>query len=47
MLNSGLYLYLLQQTFDSAEATRYSVGLIIICLVLLLLLWLPDILHKS
>ncbi len=40
-------LYLLQQTFDVQEAIRYSVGLTLVCLTLLLLLWLPDVLRKD
>jgi hypothetical protein len=41
------HLYLMQQTFDMSEAVRYSVGLTIICFVLLMALWLPDILKKD
>lgn len=44
MLNT---LYLIQQTFDMQEAVRYSIGLVVVCLVILLLLWLPDILKEK
>ena len=40
-------LYLMQQTFVQKDAVTYSVGLVIVCLVLLMLLWLPDILKKD
>ncbi|MDJ0690282.1 MAG: hypothetical protein QNJ41_17455 [Xenococcaceae cyanobacterium MO_188.B32] len=40
-------LYLIQQTFDVGEAVRYSVGLVIVCFLLLMLLWLPDILKED
>ncbi|MGK7873847.1 MAG: hypothetical protein AB4426_11205 [Xenococcaceae cyanobacterium] len=40
-------LYIMQQTFDMGEAARYSVGLVIVCLLILVLLWLPDILKKE
>ena len=42
-----LNLYFIQQTFSMGEAVRYSVGLVIVCFVLLMLLWLPDILKKD
>jgi hypothetical protein len=44
MLNT---LYLMQETFDLAEATKYSIGLVIICLVVLMVLWLPGILKEK
>lgn len=40
-------LYVMQQTFDPKEAIRYSVGLTIVCLLILVLLWLPDFLKKD
>lgn len=40
-------LYLMQQTFDLAEAVQYSIGLVIVCLVILMLLWLPGILKEK
>ncbi|MEL6928998.1 MAG: hypothetical protein AAFO95_10215 [Cyanobacteria bacterium J06600_6] len=40
-------LYLIQQSFSIKESVNYSVGLVVICLVLLLALWLPDILSKD
>jgi hypothetical protein len=40
-------LYLMQQTFDLKEAVRYSIGLVVVCLVILVLLWLPDILKEK
>ncbi len=40
-------LYLMQQTFSLGEAVRYSIGLVIVCFVLLMLLWLPDVLTKD
>jgi hypothetical protein len=42
-----LNFYLLQQTFDIKDAIRYSIGLTIICLLILILLWLPDILKEK
>ncbi|MFM7371958.1 MAG: hypothetical protein ACKO2Z_30050 [Sphaerospermopsis kisseleviana] len=39
-------LYLIQQSFDLKEAFRYSVGLVVVCLLMLILLWLPDILRE-
>jgi hypothetical protein len=44
MLNT---LYLMQQLFDQAEATKYSIGLVIVCLVVLMALWLPGILKEK
>jgi hypothetical protein len=40
-------LYLMQQAFDLKEAVRYSIGLVVVCLVVLVLLWLPDILKEK
>jgi hypothetical protein len=40
-------LYLMQQTFDLAESVKYSIGLVIICLLILMLLWLPGILKEK
>ncbi len=40
-------LYLMQQTFDLAEAVKYSIGLVTVCLVILLILWLPGILKQK
>ncbi len=40
-------LYLMQQTFDLAEAVKYSIGLVIICLIILMILWLPGILKEK
>jgi hypothetical protein len=40
-------LYFMQQKFDLTEATQYSIGLVIICLVILMLLWLPGILKEK
>ena len=40
-------LYIMQQAFEMSEAIRYSVGLVIVCLLVLVLLWLPDILKKE
>ena len=40
-------LYLIQQNFAMGEAVRYSVGLVIICFLLLMMLWLPDILKED
>lgn len=43
----SLSLYLMQQTFVQKDAVAYSVGLVVVCLVLLMLLWLPDVLKKD
>lgn len=40
-------LYLAQKAFDMKDAMRYSVGLVIVCLLVLVLLWLPDMLKKD
>jgi preprotein translocase subunit SecE len=40
-------LYLIEQSFDLKEAVRYSIGLVVVCLVMLILLWLPDILKEK
>lgn len=39
--------YLIQQSFDVGEATKYSIGLVVVCLLILILLWLPDILKEK
>lgn len=39
-------LYLMQQTFNQGEAVQYSIALVIICLIVLLVLWLPGILKE-
>jgi hypothetical protein len=44
MLNTP---YLMQQVFNLKESVRYSIGLVVVCLVMLLLLWLPDILKEK
>jgi hypothetical protein len=40
-------LHLLQQSFDLKDAFRYSAGLVVVCLLMLILLWLPDILKEK
>ncbi|VEP14711.1 conserved hypothetical protein [Hyella patelloides LEGE 07179] len=40
-------LYLMQQALEQENAVGYSVGLVIVCLVLLMLLWLPDVITKD
>jgi hypothetical protein len=40
-------LYLMQQAPDTSGAVPYSIGLVIVCLLLLILLWLPDILKQD
>lgn len=40
-------LYLLQTSTDMNDAMPFSVGLVVICLMVLLLLWLPDIIKKQ
>jgi hypothetical protein len=40
-------LYLIQQAPDTNSAVPYSIGLVIICLLLLILLWLPDIIKQD
>ncbi len=39
--------YLMQQAPDLGNTTIFSVGLVILCLLLLILLWLPDLLTKE
>jgi hypothetical protein len=39
--------YLMQQAPDLGNTTVFSVGLVIACLLLLILLWLPDLLTKE
>ena len=40
-------LYLMQQAPDTSGAVPFSIGLIIICLLLLILLWLPDLIKQD
>lgn len=40
-------LYFIQQVFDLKEAVNYSIGLVVVCLLMLILLWLPDILQEK
>ncbi|MEG4007826.1 hypothetical protein QUA41_18890 [Microcoleus sp. Pol11C1] len=40
-------LYLMQQAPAQGNTTIFSVGLIILCLLLLIWLWLPDLLTKE
>ncbi|MEG4224713.1 hypothetical protein QUA35_00340 [Microcoleus sp. N9_B2] len=40
-------LYLMQQAPNLGNGTIFSVGLVIACLLLLILLWLPDLLTKE
>ena len=40
-------LYLMQQSSNMRGAFSYSIGLVLICLVVLMLLWLPDIIQKD
>ena len=37
-------LYIMQQSFDMNNSMQFTVGLVLICLILLIMLWLPDIL---
>jgi hypothetical protein len=37
-------LYIMQQSSDMNNTMQFSVGLVVICLILLIMLWLPDIL---
>ncbi|WP_333068464.1 MULTISPECIES: hypothetical protein [unclassified Microcoleus] len=39
--------YLMQQAPDMGNTRIFSVGLVIACLLLLILLWLPDLLTKE
>ncbi|WP_255362926.1 hypothetical protein [Anabaena sp. CA = ATCC 33047] len=39
-------LYLMQESFNLKESVRYSIGLVIVCLLVLILLWLPDTLKE-
>lgn len=36
--------YIMQQASDINDATKFSFGLVVVCLILLILLWLPGIL---
>jgi hypothetical protein len=43
-------LYIMQQVLsvqELQEAIRYSVALVLVCILVLVLLWLPDILRKN
>ncbi len=40
-------LYIMQQNPNMKGAFSYSVGLVVVCLLVLILLWLPDILQKD
>ncbi|MDJ0713514.1 MAG: hypothetical protein QNJ54_04760 [Prochloraceae cyanobacterium] len=40
-------LYIMQQTSNMKGAVSYSVGLVVVCLLVLMLLWLPDIIQKD
>ncbi|MEG4349415.1 hypothetical protein QUA74_06705 [Microcoleus sp. LAD1_D3] len=46
-MNAIQPVYLMQQAPDRGNATIFSVGLVIACLLLLILLWLPDLLTKE
>ncbi|MEG4453398.1 hypothetical protein [Microcoleus sp. N9_A1] len=46
-MNAIQPVYLMQQAADMGNATIFSVGLVIACLLLLILLWLPDLLTKE
>lgn len=39
-------LYIMQQTSDMDNTIQFSVGLVVVCLILLILLWLPDIIKR-
>lgn len=39
-------LYIMQQSPEMSNAMQFSAGLVIICLLLLMLLWLPDLLKR-
>jgi hypothetical protein len=40
-------LYLMQQVSNTSGTVPFSIGLVIICLLLLMLLWLPDIIKQD
>ncbi len=40
-------LYLIQQTYNVKSAMRYSIGLSIICFLILIIFWLPDMLKNK
>jgi len=42
-----LLFYVMQQTANLKESIQFSVGLVVICFILLMLLWLPDMLNKD
>ncbi|MEG4115730.1 MULTISPECIES: hypothetical protein [unclassified Microcoleus] len=46
-MNAMQPVYLMQQAPDRGNTTIFSVGLVILCLLLLILLWLPDLLTKK
>ncbi|MEG4801184.1 hypothetical protein QUB63_18625 [Microcoleus sp. ARI1-B5] len=37
-------LYIMQAAQDSKDTMIFSVGLVVICLLILIMLWLPDML---
>lgn len=39
-------LYIMQQSPDMSNTMQFTVGLVVVCLVLLILLWLPGILKR-
>jgi hypothetical protein len=42
-----LPLYIFQQTPNQSPNIPYTIGLVIVCLLMLVLLWLPDFLKKD
>ncbi|MEG4349421.1 hypothetical protein QUA70_12065 [Microcoleus sp. LAD1_D5] len=46
-MNAIQPVYLMQPAPDHGKTTIFSVGLVILCLLLLILLWLPDWLTKE
>jgi hypothetical protein len=40
-------IYLIQQTFDLTEAMQFSTGLVVVCLAILMIFWLPGILNNK
>jgi hypothetical protein len=40
-------IYLMQQTFDMTEAMQFSTGLVLVCLAILMIFWLPGILNNK
>ncbi len=39
-------LYIMQQSSDMDNTMQFSVGLVVVCLILLILLWLTDIIKR-